>query len=115
MLLLFSAAAMLVPASVAADAKLVVTVLLSTTALRFATTGVYQLTGSSTWQDICGIVGLALCAIALYTALAMALEDAHGRTILPLGRRGAGRTSLAGDAGDQLSGVEHEAGVRQQL
>lgn len=115
LLLLLSAAALVVPAAVAATAKLVVAVLLTTTALRFATTGIYQLTGSPTWKDVCAIVGLILCAIALYTALAMALEDARGRTVLPLGRRGAGRESLAGSAVEQLTGVEHEAGVRRQL
>jgi succinate-acetate transporter protein len=115
LLLLLAAAALLVPASVAATGKLVVTALVLTTALRFATTGVYQLTGSSTWQDVCAIIGLVLCAIALYTAMAMALEDARGRTVLPLGRRGDGRLSLDGDPADQLTGIEHEAGVRKQL
>lgn len=115
LLLLLAAAALLVPAAVAATGKLVVAALLVTTALRFATTGIFQLTASSGWEDVCAIVGLALCAIALYTAMAMALEDAHGRTILPLGRRGRGRTSLTGDVTDQLAGVVHEAGVRRQL
>ncbi|MBF6619694.1 MAG: hypothetical protein ITG02_05625 [Patulibacter sp.] len=115
LLLLVAGAALLVPATVAATGKLVVTALLVTTALRFATTGVYELTGSSTWQDACAIVGLVLCAIALYTALAMALEDARRRTVLPLGRRGAGRAAFDGDPPDQLADVEHEAGVRKQL
>lgn len=47
-----------------------------------------------------GIVGLVLCAVAIYTALAMALEDALGRTVLPIGRSEA---------------IDGEPGVRQQL
>jgi uncharacterized protein len=49
------------------------------------------------------VVGLALCAIAVYAALAVALEDARRTTVLPTGRRGAGRD------------VEEEAGIRPQL
>jgi uncharacterized protein len=63
----------------------------------------YQLTGSATWEDIAGVVGLVLCAVAVYAALAIALEDARRTTVLPTGRRGTG--------GD----VEDEAGIRAQL
>jgi uncharacterized protein len=101
--LLLAGAAMLAPASAAASGKIVPAVLLATTAVRFATTGAFELTASPAWEDVAGIVGLALCALALYTALAMALEDARSATALPLGRRGAGRE------------IEHEAGVREQL
>ena len=45
----------------------------------------------------------------------MALEDARGSTVLPLGRRGAGAAALHGGLDAQIAGVEHEAGVRQQL
>src|SRR5204863_3513846 len=94
--LLVAAVAMLVSATAAATGKLVPAAVLATTALRFATTGTYQLTASSTWKHVAGIVGLCLCALAVYAALAMALEDAAGETLLPLGRRGAGYESLAG-------------------
>lgn len=115
LLLLVAAVAMLVPTAAAASGKLVVAALLATTAVRFATTGIYQLVGAATWKHVCGIVGLVLCAVAVYAALAMALEDARRRTVLPLGRRGTGRDALAGDARTQLAGVAHEAGVREQL
>jgi uncharacterized protein len=101
--LLLAAVAMLVPAIAAASGKLVAVAVLATTALRFATTGIYQLSASDGWKDIAGVVGLALCAIAVYAALAVALEDARRRTVLPTGRRGAGRD------------VEDEAGIRAQL
>ena len=113
--LLVAAIAMLIPAAAAGSGKLIPLGVLATTALRFATTGLYELTASPTWQDIAGITGLALCALALYAALAMALEDAQRETSLPVLRRGLGRTSLEGNLDDQLAHIEKEAGVREQL
>jgi succinate-acetate transporter protein len=98
--LLLAAIAMLVPASAAATGKLVAAAVLATTALRFATTGLYQLTAGDGWKTTAGIVGLVLCALAVYAALAMALEDASRRTVLPLGRR---------------ADIDAEPGVREQL
>ena len=82
---------------------LVAVAVLSTTSLRFACTGLYELTASDTWKDIAGVVGLALCAIAVYAALAIALEEARRTTVLPTGRRGSG------------ADVEDEPGIRAQL
>ena len=101
--LLLAAVAMLVPALAALSGKLVAVAVLATTAVRFACTGMYQLTASATWENIAGAVGLVLCAVAVYAALAIALEDARRTTVLPTGRRGAGRD------------VEDEAGIRPQL
>jgi succinate-acetate transporter protein len=101
--LLLAAVAMLIPALAALTGKLVAVAVLGTTALRFACTGMYELTVSDTWKDIAGVVGLALCAIAIYAALAIAMEDARRQTVLPTGRRGAGRD------------VDDEAGIRAQL
>jgi succinate-acetate transporter protein len=113
--LLIAAVAMLVSAGAATTGKLVPATVLATTALRFAVTGAYQLTASADWKLAAGIVGLVLCALAVYAALAMALEDAKRQTVLPLGRRGAGRRSLDGRLAAQVEGIEHEAGVREQL
>jgi succinate-acetate transporter protein len=113
--LLIAATAMLVPALASATGKLVPAAVLATTAVRFATTGLYQLTDSGTWKDVAGIVGLVLCGLAVYAAAAMALEDAMRQTVLPLGRRGAGAGSVGGDLDEQLRGIEREAGVREQL
>jgi uncharacterized protein len=98
--LLLAAVAMLVPAGAAAGGKLVATAVLATTAVRFAATGLYQLTAADGWKVLAGVVGLILCALAVYAALAMALEDALGRTVLPLGRS----TPITGEPGirDQL-------------
>jgi succinate-acetate transporter protein len=113
--LLLAAVAMLVPATAAAGGKLVAASVLVTTSLRFAATGFFQLSSSGTWQDAAGVIGLVLCALALYAALAMALEDARKRTVLPMGRRGLGAEALEDGLGAQLARVEHAAGVREQL
>jgi succinate-acetate transporter protein len=75
-----------------------------------AGTGMGVLAG--TWLSI---VGLVLCALARYAALAMALEDARHATVLPLWRRGTGVSALDAGLPTQLAGVEQEAGVREQL
>jgi uncharacterized protein len=106
---------MLVPMAAAAPGKLLPAAVLGTAGLRFATTGLYELTAGSAWKDVAGVVGLVLCALGVYAALAMALEDARRETVLPVGRRGVGRTSLEGGLAGQLDRIEHEAGVREQL
>jgi uncharacterized protein len=113
--LLLAGAAMLVPFAAAATSKTVAAAVLGTTAVRFALTGLYQLTASSAWKDAAGIVGLILLAIALYAALALALEDARGASVLPVGRRADGADALSDGLDAQLRGVEHAAGVRRQL
>ncbi len=113
--LLLAAVAMLVPAAAAATGKLVPAAVLATTALRFLTTGLFQVTASTTWMHLAGVVGVLLCALAVYTALAMALEDARQTTILPLGRRADGQVALRGTLHEQLGRIEHVAGVREQL
>jgi hypothetical protein len=87
----------------------------TTTSVRFAITGLYEITAASAWKDVAGTVGLVLCGLAVYAAAAMLLEDARGRTVLPLGRHGAGAAAMDEGLGGQLRGLEHEAGVRGQL
>jgi succinate-acetate transporter protein len=113
--LLMTGCAMWVPASAALASKLVPAAVLATAGLRFLVTGGYQLSGASSWQHIAGIVGLLLCALGVYAALAMTLEDARGRTVLPLGRRGSGDNAIGGDLSAQTASIESEAGVRNQL
>lgn len=115
MLLLIAAVAMTIPAAAAATGKLVPAAVLATTAVRFATTGMHETTASAAWQDIAGVIGLVLCALAVYAAAAMMIEDVRRRTVLPLGRMEMGAASLDGNLADQLEGIEREAGVREQL
>jgi succinate-acetate transporter protein len=113
--LLLAGAAMLIPASAAAGGKVVPAAVLFTTAARFAASGLFQLSASGTWEDIAGVIGLLLCALALYAALALALEDSRRQTLLPLLRRRGGREAFAQDFERQLAELEYEAGVRKQL
>jgi succinate-acetate transporter protein len=106
---------MLVPAAGAAAGKLIPAVVLTTTAIRFAATGGYEWTAADGWRIASGVVGLVLCVLALYTAMAMLLKDVEHRTALPLLRRDAGSSSIAGGLADQVRRVESEAGVREQL
>lgn len=118
LLLVFASVALLVPSSVATAGKVLPAVVLCVAASRFATTGIYQLLGAGdgdAWKTASGVIGLVLCALATYTAFAMAWEDALRRTLLPVLRRGRGRASLDGNFSDQVHLLEHEAGVREQL
>ena len=104
--LLIAGVAMLVPASAAYESKRVPFAVLSTAGLRFALTGLYELTASGGWEKAAAWVGLALCALGLYAALAMELEDARGKTVLPVLRVRRGRAAVE-------SGLP--PGVREQL
>lgn len=95
--------------------KLVPGVVVFVAGARFALTGIHQLSDIEGWQDAAGVVGIALAALAVYAATALALEDAQGRTVLPLGRRRTGRRSVEDPMSSQLDGVENEAGVRKLL
>lgn len=113
--LLVAMVAMWIPASGALSAKRVPALVLATAGLRFGLGGLYQLTSDELWEDAAGIVGLALTGLAVYAAAAAELEDTLKRTVLPLGRRGKGRTALEGTYGQQVAELHKEPGVRQQL
>ncbi|HLV58763.1 MAG TPA: GPR1/FUN34/YaaH family transporter [Natronosporangium sp.] len=115
LLLWVAGAAMLVPAAAGATGKIVPTAVLATTALRFAVTGGYEWTGSDGWRVTAGVVGLVLAVLAAYAALAMALEDAWRRTVLPVARHAAGREAMGRDLDAQVTRIGHEAGVRDWL
>ena len=105
--------ALLVPASVATVGKILPALVLTTAAARFAATGVYQLDGAGTRKDVSAIIGLALCALAVYAALAMTWEDARGaRCSRRCGSDAAGSRSTA-ISPIKLQHLEREAGVRE--
>ncbi|MGY1728567.1 hypothetical protein ACI79J_16495 [Geodermatophilus sp. SYSU D01062] len=114
-LLLTAAVAMQVPAISAAASKLVPAAVMCLAGIRFAVTGAYELTGSAAWETAAGWVGLVLGALALYAALALELEGSERRTVLPLGRHGAGRSAVRGEAPLGADDLAAEAGVRPQL
>ncbi len=109
-------AALLVVLAVAArPGKPALTVLLSLASVRFVLSGLYEATGSTGLDRAAGIAGAVIAVVSLYGGLALLLEDAQGRLVLPTGRRGRARESFEGTIDDQLSGLQAEAGVRNQL
>lgn len=115
LLLLASGAALILTSTAAVSSKVIPALVLLVVGVRFALGGVYELGAGEGWQDASAAVGLGLAALAAYAALAMELEDAHGRTVLPLGRRKTARGSMTGDLAEQVAGVAHEPGVRKRL
>ena len=113
-ILLASAACLLVPA-VAARSKAVPALVIATSAARFALTGIAEIDGGRTWMQAAGWLGVALAVISGYAALALELEGSESRTVLPLGRTGRGRQALDGQLSDQVRRISTEPGVRQQL
>ena len=107
--------ALLVPAVTAFMSKILASVVMALTAVRFSLTGTYELSSLAGWKEAAGITGVILAAVALYAGLAFELEDSRGATVLPTLRRGAGAKALAGDLPDEIAGVQHEAGVRRKL
>ncbi len=115
LLLLGVASALLVPAATAALTKLLASVVMGLTALRFYLTAAYELSASAAWKEAAGITGLVLFAVALYAGLAFELEDSRGATVLPTFRRGPGRMALGGGFAQEVAGAQQEAGVRRKL
>lgn len=115
LLLVGAATVLLVPAITASLSKLIVSLVMALTSVRFYLTGAYELSSSAQWKDAAGVAGLVLAVAALYAGLALELEDSRRATVLPTFRRGAGRRALTGSLADEVDGVQHEAGVRTVL
>lgn len=116
-ILLFGAAASLLPAiAVAATAKLVPSLVMVGTACKFTLVGLSRVVGyAHPWRQASGFEGIALAALAIYTALALDVESSRHRTVLPTGRVGPGRQALSESAREEVSTVYHEPGVREEL
>lgn len=83
-LLLAAAVAIAVPVVAGLSRRVAPNLVVGATAGRFALTGLYEVTTGEVARQISAILGLGLAVLALYTALALALEQARGRTVLPL-------------------------------
>lgn len=115
LLLVVAAAALLVPVAAAAVSKIAPASVLALAAVRFAATGAYELTASAQWRISAGALGCVLAAAAFYTALAAELEGALRRSVLPQGRIGPSRRASRSSLSGQLTDIEDEPGIRQQL
>ncbi|MCZ2816019.1 GPR1/FUN34/YaaH family transporter [Modestobacter sp. VKM Ac-2984] len=114
-LLVIAGIAMMVPAAAAISSKVMPALVMIVAGTRFVTTGIYEMNASPDWKAVAGWVGIALAAVALYTALALELEGAQENTVLPVGRRGPGRAAMDGEGPLEPDSLAEEAGVRPQL
>jgi len=108
-------AALLMLGTVAVLGKRSLGMLIAVAAVRYVLFGLYELTGSQALQTASGVVGLVLVGACVYTGLALLLEEAKQRTVLPLLRTGTSRESIEGGSEEQLGRLRHEPGVRAQL
>jgi hypothetical protein len=108
------AVALLVPAAAASWSKPVAAAIMAVASARFALTGVFELDGGPAWKTTTGVLGVVLLATAAYGSLALALEDARHRAVLPIKRRSTSHYAMSGQLGHQLESLPTEAGVRQE-
>lgn len=113
-ILVASAVCLLVP-GVAAYAKAIPALVIGSSAVRFAVTGIAEIGGGLGWMRAAGWVGLALGALSFYAAVALEFEASTGSSILPLGRLGPAAQTLNNELDDQIRNIAKEPGVRQQL
>jgi succinate-acetate transporter protein len=109
----FAFAALLI-AFLSTQGKPFFSALLALATTRMVLSGVFEAGGSTEWYRISGGFGVALAALAMYGGVALGMEDAKQREVLPLFRRGAAAESFEG-LDRQLERLEAEPGVRQQL
>ncbi|HZP72866.1 MAG TPA: GPR1/FUN34/YaaH family transporter [Gaiellaceae bacterium] len=109
----FSAAIVLL-AGLSALGKPFFTVLLLFSVVRQLLSGIYEAGGSHRLYTVSGWIAFALSAVAMYGGLALGLEDARQKEVLPLFRRGGADEAFQGYEA-QLARLEAEPGVRQQL
>lgn len=114
--LLFAAGTgLFIPIIAATQSKLLAGLVLLCASVRFFFTGAYELSGSATWRNVAGWTGIVLFGLAVVAALAFEMEDVKRKKIPLTMRRNRGAAALAGSVLDEVAGVQHEAGVREQL
>jgi len=113
--LVFTAVAMALNALTSSLSKVVPALVFGTASLRFLLTAIYQMSGSDAWKKTSGVVGLVLFALAIYAAWASELEEATGKSVLPMGRRNKGRIAVDGSLFEQVRDAPNKPGVRTML
>lgn len=83
----------------------------------FVVTAVWLLgnAGNAGLGKAVAVLSFLLAAVGYYSGLALLFEDSRRRTVLPTLRRGPMRQAFTGTFTDQLTDVEHEAGVRRYV
>jgi uncharacterized protein len=113
-LIAFTIAVMLLACAAALGQPLVAALLVVASA-RAVSTAIYQLGGGAGWNHLGGWLGLVIFCVAMYGGLAFLLEDARGRAVLPLGRRGTSAEAIDEPLAAQLADIADEPGVRKRL
>lgn len=113
LLLLVAGGCVALSAAAVAQAKPLPAAVFLAAGLRFALSGLYQLTTTSTWEHAAGILGLVVCGLAGYCVLAFELEGQKHAPVPPTLRRGRGADAIHAGSQAQLDQVMHEPGVRQ--
>jgi succinate-acetate transporter protein len=109
-------AALLIPALAdATGGSLLPALTLAAAAVRLLLTGIAGITHAGGVTEATGIAGVVVAGIALYAALALELEGATQRAVLPTLRRAQSAAALAAPLSAQVDRLEHEAGVRKNL
>jgi succinate-acetate transporter protein len=97
----------------AAGENLALTAVLGVLTAGAACAAVFYLTGSGTWRTVAGWVLIASAALAAYTAGAMMIAAAWGRTVLPLGELRREANMPGAHPVDALQYEFGEPGVKQ--
>lgn len=113
--LFLSCTGLLLSAVTASETKLLPALVMTTTAARFLTTGLFEMIGDPALKVASGALGCFLGLVAVYGAFAVELEGTEHRTVLPTWRRGRGALALQPDLAEQIRTVASEPGVRNQL
>jgi len=113
--LFLAGTAVLLSAAVAAQTKGVPASVMAVTAVRFYLSASYHVSGSAAVEHAAGYTGLVVCAVAVYGAVALEIEDIRRRTVLPTLRHGRGRAAMRAGLREQVEKIGNEAGVREQL
>jgi hypothetical protein len=115
LLLVAAGAVIALSATTMARAKLIPALAIGLSGVHFVAMGVYELAAAGGWQNVSGVVALAVVALAGYAAWAAELEDMTDTTVAPTGRLNRGRAAISAPFADQVAGLANEPGVRRQL
>src|SRR5579875_1280387 len=112
LLMLAAGGVILLTAAAIATEKILPAAVFGSAAVRFAASGIHELSGASAWQHVAGLVGLLVCALAGYAAFAFELEGQRARPVLPTLRRERSLRQLREPAVDPAR-LAREPGVRE--
>ncbi|HTU29322.1 MAG TPA: hypothetical protein VMF07_08070 [Solirubrobacteraceae bacterium] len=112
LLMLAAGGVLALTAAAIATEKLLPALVFGSAAVRFAASGIHELSSAPGWQTVAGLLGLLVCALAGYAAFAFELEGQRERPVLPTLRRAPARRQLCEPSVDP-GRLAREPGVRE--